>query len=78
LFRELELRFWPSQTNFVLARVGAGLKAFLEAMQRRGVIVRDSSANPGCEGCARITVGTPAQMDGVLQAIREAMAETRL
>ncbi|HLB93386.1 MAG TPA: histidinol-phosphate transaminase [Terriglobales bacterium] len=78
LFRELGLRFWPSQTNFVLARVGAGLKAFLEAMQRRGVIVRDSSANPGCEGCARITVGTPAQMDGVLQAIREAMAETRL
>jgi histidinol-phosphate aminotransferase len=50
----------------------------LEAMQRRGVIVRDSSASPGCEGCARITVGTPAQMDGVLQAIREAMAETRL
>jgi histidinol-phosphate aminotransferase len=77
LFRELGLRFWPSQTNFVLVRVGAELKAFVEAMQRRGVIVRDSSANPGCQGCARITVGTPAQMDGVLQAIREAIAETR-
>jgi histidinol-phosphate aminotransferase len=46
-------------------------------MQRRGILVRDSSANPGCEGCVRITVGTPEQMDKVLRAIREAVAETR-
>jgi histidinol-phosphate aminotransferase len=77
LFDELGLRFWPSQTNFVLVRVGAKAKTFVESMQRRGVLVRDSSANPGCGGCVRITVGTPKQMDGVLQAIREAVAETR-
>jgi histidinol-phosphate aminotransferase len=74
---ELGLRFWPSQANFVLVRVGAKAKAFVEAMERRGILVRDSSANPGCDGCVRITVGTPKQMDGVLQAIREAIAETR-
>jgi histidinol-phosphate aminotransferase len=77
LFDELGLRFWPSQTNFVLVRVGAKVKAFVESMQRRGVLVRDSSSNPGCDGCVRITVGTPQQMDGVLQAIREAIAEIR-
>jgi histidinol-phosphate aminotransferase len=77
LFEELGLRFWPSQTNFVLVRVGAKAKAFVESMQRRGILVRDSSANPGCEGCVRITVGTPQQMDGVLQAIRESIAEIR-
>lgn len=77
LFDELGLRFWPSQTNFVLVRIGAEAKAFIESMQRRGVLVRDSSANPGCDGCVRITVGTPQQMDGVLQSIREAIAETR-
>jgi len=77
LFDELGLRFWPSQTNFVLVRVGAQAKTFVEAMQRRGVLVRDSSASPGCDGCVRITVGTPKQMDGVLQAIREAIAESR-
>jgi histidinol-phosphate aminotransferase len=77
LFTELSLRFWPSHTNFVLVRVGAPAKTFVEAMQRHGILVRDSSANPGCEGCVRITVGTPQQMDGVLQAIREAIAETR-
>jgi histidinol-phosphate aminotransferase len=77
LFDDLGLRHWPSQTNFVLVRVGAKVKAFVESMQRRGIVVRDSSANPGCEGCVRITVATPQQMVGVLQAIREAIAETR-
>jgi histidinol-phosphate aminotransferase len=77
LFDELGLRFWPSQTNFVLLRVGAHAQPFVEAMQQRGILVRDSSANPGCDGCVRITVGTPEQMDGVLQAIREAIAEVR-
>ncbi len=77
LFSELGLRFWPSQTNFVLVRVGTTAKAFVAAMQRREILVRDSSANPGCDGCVRITVGTPSQVDGVLQAIREAIAEVR-
>jgi histidinol-phosphate aminotransferase len=77
VFEELGLRFWPSQTNFVLVRVGAKAKQFVEAMQGRGVIVRDSSSNLGCDGCVRITVGTPKQMDGVLQAIRESVAENR-
>jgi histidinol-phosphate aminotransferase len=75
LFDELGLRYWPSQTNFVLLRVGANVKAFVEAMRRRGILVRDSSANPGRAGCVRITIGTPSQMDAVLSAIREAIAE---
>jgi histidinol-phosphate aminotransferase len=77
LFNELGLRFWPSQTNFVLVRVGADAKAFVESMQRRGILVRDSSGHPGCGGCVRITVGTASQMDAVLPAIREVIAEAR-
>jgi histidinol-phosphate aminotransferase len=77
LFDELGLRYWPSQTNFVLVRVGAKVKTFVESMQGRGILVRDSSSNPGCDGCVRITVGTPEQMDVALPAIREALAETR-
>ncbi len=78
LLQELGLRFWPSHTNFVLVRIGESAKAFVGAIRRRGILVRDSSENPGCEGCVRITVGTPSQMEGVLQAIRKAIAETRL
>jgi histidinol-phosphate aminotransferase len=77
LLSELGLRFWPSQTNFVLVRIGEPAKRFVESMQRRGIVVRDSSANPGCDGCVRITIGTPRQMEGVLEAIRESSAECR-
>jgi histidinol-phosphate aminotransferase len=77
LFNALGLHFWPSQTNFVLVRVGASAQTFVESMQRRGVLVRDFSASAGCDGCVRISVGTPSQMNGVLQAIREAIAEAR-
>jgi histidinol-phosphate aminotransferase len=77
LFSELQLHFWPSQTNFILVRVGETVKVFIAAMRRRGILVRDSSANPGCNGCVRITVSTSEQMDGVLEAIRGAIAETR-
>ena len=45
---ELGLRYWPSQTNFVLVRVGPTAKAFVHRMQESGVLVRDSSGNPGC------------------------------
>jgi histidinol-phosphate aminotransferase len=76
LFDELGLRFWPSQTNFVLVQIGVKAKAFMESMQRQGILVRDSSANPGCDGCVRITVGTPAQMEKVLQAIRKSITES--
>lgn len=75
LFVDLGLHCWPSHTNFVLVRVGATVKRFVESMRRRGILVRDSSSSPGCEGCVRITVGTPSQMDGVLEAVREAIAE---
>ena len=75
LCAELGLRTWPSYTNFVLVRVGPGAEAFVAAMERRGIVVRNMSANPGCEGCVRITVGTREQMDVVVQAIREAIAD---
>jgi histidinol-phosphate aminotransferase len=75
LFDELGLRYWRSQTNFVLVRVGNSAKKFVDAMQRNSIVVRDSSANPGCDGCVRVTVGTPSQMDGVMRAIRKSIAE---
>jgi histidinol-phosphate aminotransferase len=75
LCTELNLRFWPSSANFVLVRVGATVAAFVDAMHRRGIVVRDASANPGCDGCVRITAATSQQMGQVLQAMRESIAE---
>lgn len=72
LCAELGLRCWPSQTNFLLVRVGAACQQFVEAVRQRGVLVRDMSASPGCEGCVRITIGTREEMDRLTEAIQKA------
>ena len=77
LFKELGLRCWTSEANFVLVNVGAKIKEFVEFMRRRGTLVRNCSSNPGCKGCVRVTVPTPLQMNDVLIAIRQAVEEIR-
>jgi len=72
---ELGLQCWPSFANFVLVRVGRNAGAFVEAMQSRGISVRDSSASPDCAGCVRITVPAKEQMARVLESMRQALNE---
>jgi histidinol-phosphate aminotransferase len=69
--------FWPSQANFVLARVGAA-SAFVEHMRRRGILVRDRSSDHGCEGCVRITLGPREHADRLLTALQETCEELGL
>ncbi len=66
---------WHSEANFILLKVGARHSAFVHAMHTRGVLVRDRSADPGCQGCVRVTIGTREQMLGAVTALREALAE---
>ena len=47
-------------------------------MRRRGVLVRDRSQDPGCDGCVRITVGAAEHMDQLLAAIRATIADIGL
>jgi histidinol-phosphate aminotransferase len=68
------IQFWPSQANFVLARVGAAA-AFVEHMRRRGILVRDRSSDEGCEGCVRITLGPCEHTDRLLTAFHETCEE---
>ena len=75
LCAQLGLVLWPSSANFVLVRVGKSAAAFVAAMLERGIFIRNMSANPGCEGCVRITAPARAHLDQVLQAMRESMKE---
>jgi len=68
------IQFWPSQANFVLARVGAA-PSFVEQMRRRGILVRDRSGDHGCEGCMRITLGPRDHADRLLNALQETFEE---
>jgi histidinol-phosphate aminotransferase len=68
------IQFWPSQANFVLSRVGMAT-SFVEQMRRRGILVRDRSSDPGCEGCVRITLGPREHTDRLLNALQETCEE---
>jgi len=66
---------WPSEANFILADIGPKHSAFAAAMKRRGVLVRDRSNDPGCDGCVRITVGTRAQTAIAIELLMDALEE---
>lgn len=74
---ELGLRTWPSAANFVLTEIGVEHRAFTQAMHARGILVRDRSADPGCAGCVRITVGTREQMRHAYDALRTVLGALR-
>lgn len=59
---------YPSDANFLLVRVKEA-RALYEALVARGIIVRDRSRVILCEGCLRVTVGTPAENDALTAAI---------
>lgn len=66
-------KVFPSDANFVLVRVD-NPKAIYNTLIDNGIIVRDRSRIKGCEGCLRITIGTPAEnekMIAVLRSIKE-------
>ncbi len=62
-------RVYPSQANFLLVRTPAP-DALYDALIGAGVIVRNRSRAAGCEGCLRLTVGTPAENDRLLRTVK--------
>lgn len=73
--KKLQMPYWHSHANFILTYIGDQHRDFVQAMRKRGILVRDRSADPGCLGCVRITVGSAAQMDRALIALEEALVE---
>lgn len=73
--RELGISFFPSEANFVLMRIGPKHKELVAAMRRRGVLLRDRSADPGCEGYVRITIGVEEHVTLGLEALGATIEE---
>ncbi len=73
--QELGVRTWPSAANFVLMDIGAKHKELVAAMRTRGVLLRDRSADPGCDGYVRITIGVEEHVTRGIAALRESLAE---
>jgi len=62
-------RVYPSQANFLLVRF-AEPEAALRRLRAAGVVVRDLRALPGLDDALRISIGTRAQNERVLEALR--------
>jgi histidinol-phosphate aminotransferase len=71
------VRRWPSCANFILVEIGARHAEFVRLMRASGVLVRDRSSDPGCDGRVRITIGTREQMKLAAAALKETLAALR-
>ncbi len=59
---------YPSDANFILVKTTAP-RAIYTYLVEKGIIVRDRSKVELCEGCLRITIGTPEENNALLQAL---------
>jgi histidinol-phosphate aminotransferase len=72
---ELPVDTWPSAANFILfrPRTKDGDKVWEELLER-SVLVRNCANWPRLDGCLRVTVGTTAENDAFLTALRDVLA----
>ena len=63
-------KVYPSDANFVLAKIN-NATALYNALVDRGIIVRNRSKVRLCNDCLRITIGTPAENEALLSALKE-------
>ena len=73
--RELGVPFFPSAANFVLMNIGPKHKELVAAMRGHGVLLRDRSADPGCDGFVRITIGIEEHVTRGLAALKACLDE---
>lgn len=66
---EFVIDIYPSDANFILVKT-TDAKGIYNFLVQRGIIVRDRSKVTLCEGCLRITVGTPGENNILLEALK--------
>ena len=64
-------RVFPSDANFLLVLFRPDATAVYAFLLGRGIVVRNRTTQPGCAGTLRLTVGTPAENERLLGALRE-------
>lgn len=62
-------KVYPSDANFLMAKVDEPL-ALYQYLVTKGIIIRDRSTVPLCEGCLRFTVGRPEENKQLLAALK--------
>ncbi len=70
-------KIYPSDANFLLVKVD-NPKGVYDYLVERKMIIRDRSKVTMCEGCLRITVGTPEENDRLIEALQNLSVSDRL
>jgi len=74
-FARLRVRAYPTQTNFVLARL-PDAPAAAAALRAAKILVKDlHGSHPLLAHCLRITVGTPDENSALLDALEQHLTE---
>jgi len=63
-------KVYPSQANFILVKMMEATRVY-DFLKSKGIIVRDRSAEPLCQNCLRITVGTEEENTKLVDAMAE-------
>ncbi|MEE1174146.1 MAG: histidinol-phosphate transaminase [Paludibacteraceae bacterium] len=63
-------KIYPTDANFVLVKVDDANKIYKQLVDK-GIIVRNRNTVTLCEGCLRITVGTPSENKQLLTALQQ-------
>jgi histidinol-phosphate/aromatic aminotransferase/cobyric acid decarboxylase-like protein len=64
----------PSNANFMLVRTPLPPREIFEKLHRKDILVRDVSGYPMLARYFRVSVGTPAENDYLVEALGEIMA----
>jgi histidinol-phosphate aminotransferase len=67
------LDIYPSDANFILVKT-TNAKAIYDFLVQHGIIIRDRSKVELCEGCLRITVGTPDENATLIDTLKKMTA----
>jgi histidinol-phosphate aminotransferase len=73
----LRLKYWQSDANFVLVRVGDRVADVVEFAKHHGVFLRNRSSEPGCEGCLRFATGIVEHTKRGIAVLEEALCAVR-
>jgi histidinol-phosphate aminotransferase len=69
------LKVYPTEANFFLVEVAAEPHEIFEDLYHQGILIRDVSSYPMLSKCLRISVGTRAENDRLLSALRASLAK---
>lgn len=61
-------KIYPSDANFVLAKVDDATKRYNQLIDK-GIVIRNRTTQPGCENCLRFTIGTPEENKKLIKTL---------